>query len=166
MKRNVLCSYMLVASLVLSQFSFAQSDKFVYAVTDLDQAGGGWNALRKLNLKTGQYSDVILNGLNPNYPAYDAVTKKQINTSVIDNKTGNSLAVPFNTGVAAIAFDSRTNRVYFTPMFIDQLRYIDLNTMKLYYVTDKSFTQLGSMHADDGKSVSRMVITPDGNGYA
>jgi len=38
--------------------------------------------------------------------------------------------------------------------------------MKLYYVTDKSFTHLGSMHADDGKSVSRMVITPDGDGYA
>ena len=166
MKRNVLCSYMLVANLVYSHFSFSQSDKFVYAVTDLNQSGGGWNALRKLNLKTGQYSDVILNGLSQNYPAYDAVTKKQISISVVDPKLGNYLTVPFNTGVAAIAFDNRNNRIYFTPMFIDQLRYIDLNTMKLYYVADKSFTHLGSMHADDGKSVSRMVITPDGDGYA
>lgn len=166
MKRIVLCSYMLVATLVISQFSFSQSDKFVYAVTDLDQSGGGWNALRKLNLQTGQYSDVILNGLNPNYPVYDAVTKRQISTSLIDPKLGNYLSVPFNTGVAAIAFDSRNNRVYYTPMFIDQLRYIDLTTMKLYYITDKSFTNLGTMHADDSKSVSRMVITPGGDGYA
>ncbi|MCW3118657.1 MAG: hypothetical protein JWM28_2739 [Chitinophagaceae bacterium] len=38
--------------------------------------------------------------------------------------------------------------------------------MKLYYVTDQSFTTLGSMHNDEGKTVTRMVITPDGNGYA
>jgi hypothetical protein len=51
-------------------------------------------------------------------------------------------------------------------MFIDQLRYIDLKTMKLYYVTDQAFTRLGNMHNDEGKIVTRMVITPDGTGYA
>ncbi|MGC4035366.1 MAG: T9SS type A sorting domain-containing protein [Chitinophagaceae bacterium] len=165
MKRNVLYGFTLAATLFLSQFSFSQSDQFAYAVTDINQSGAGWNALRKLNLKTGQYSDIVLNGLVQNNAIYDAATKRPINTSN-DLKTGNSLSIPFNTGVAAIAYDNRNNRVYFTPMFIDQLRYIDLNTMKLYYVTNQAFTNLGSMHSDDGKSVSRMVITPDGNGYA
>jgi len=166
MKKNVLFSYMLLATLCVPFFSFSQSDKFVYAVTDLDQSGSGWNALRKLNLITGQYGDVVLNGLNQKYPAYDAITKRQIETSIADPKLGSYLQTPFNTGVAAIAYDSRNNRIYFTPMFIDQLRYVDLTTMKLYYITDQSFTKLGSMHGDDGKSVSRMVVTPDGNGYA
>ena len=166
MKKNVLVSYMLVAALCLSSLSYGQSDKFIYAITDIDQSGSGWNALRKLNLKTGEYSDVLLNGLNQKYPAFDAVSKKQIQTNFVDPKLGNYLQTPFNTGVAAIAYDSRSNRLFFTPMFIDQLRYIDLNTMKLYYITDQHLTNLGSMHSDDAKSITRMVITPDGNGYA
>jgi len=51
-------------------------------------------------------------------------------------------------------------------MFIDQLRYIDLKSMKVYYITDQSFTTLGSMHNDEGKVISRMTINPDGTGYA
>ncbi|MGZ3898643.1 MAG: T9SS type A sorting domain-containing protein, partial [Flavisolibacter sp.] len=51
------------------------------------------------------------------------------------------------------------------PMFIDQLRYIDLSSMKIYYVT-QTFTQMGNMHNDEAKVITRMVIAPDGNGYA
>ena len=40
----------------------AQNDRFAYAITDLSKEGTGWNALRKLDLQTGQYSDVLLNG--------------------------------------------------------------------------------------------------------
>jgi len=154
MKKNLLFSYLLIATMSLPFVSNSQSDKFVYAVTDLDQKGNGWNALRKLNLRTGEYSDVLLNGLNTKAIAYDAVSKKEILATAADTKTGINLQTPFTTGVAAIAFDSRNNRLFFTPMFIDQLRYIDLNTMKLYYVTDQSFTSLGSMHNDEGKSIT------------
>ena len=73
---------------------------------------------------------------------------------------------PFSTGVAAAAYDRKNNRLYYTPMFIDQLRYIDLRTMKVYYVTDGAFTGLGNMHNNEAKCITRMVIAPDGNGYA
>ena len=166
MKRNVLFSYLLIAALCLSSFANGQPDKFVYAVTDLDQSGSGWNALRKLNLRTGEYSEVLLNGLNEKYPVYDAVSKRQIQAVETSASSVNRPQTPFNTGVAALAYDSRNNRIYYTPMFIDQLRYIDLKTMKLYYITDQSFTSLGSLHNDEAKTVTRMVITPDGRGYA
>jgi hypothetical protein len=65
-----------------------------------------------------------------------------------------------------MAYDKKNNRLYFTPMFIDQLRYIDLKSMKVYYVTDQAFTKLGSMHNDEGKIITRMTINPDGTGYA
>jgi hypothetical protein len=68
--------------------------------------------------------------------------------------------------VAAAAYDRKHNRLYYTPMFIDQLRYIDLKTMKVYYVTDQAFTKMGNMHNDEGKCITRMVIAPDGYGYA
>jgi hypothetical protein len=86
--------------------------------------------------------------------------------ALVDAQYGNSLQAPFSTGVAAMAYDKKNNRLYFTPMFIDQLRYLDLKTMKLYYVTDQPFTKFGTMHNDEGKIITRMVIAPDGNGYA
>jgi hypothetical protein len=156
---------LVLATLALTTTSHAQNDRFAYAITDLSKEGAGWNALRKLDLRTGEYSSVLLNGSDGNTAAYDATGKKQL-TPQNDPQFGNLLQAPFGTGVAAVAYDKRHNRLYFTPMFIDQLRYIDLKTMKLYYVTDQAFTKLGNMHNDEGKIVTRMVIAPDGNGYA
>jgi len=143
----------------------AQNDRFAFAITDLEQTGAGWNALRRLDLQNGEYSKVLLNGINPSQVVFDATTRKA-HVSVPDALYGNSMKPAFATGVAAMAYDKINKRLYFTPMFIDQLRYIDLKTMKLYYVTDQPFTGLGNMHNDEGKVVTRMVITPDGNGYA
>jgi hypothetical protein len=38
--------------------------------------------------------------------------------------------------------------------------------MKVYYVSDQAFTGLGNTHNDEAKVVTRMVIAPDGYGYA
>src|SRR6185369_7593582 len=126
---------------------------------------GGWNALRKLDLKTGEFTTVLLNGSDASLTAYDVSTRKAWKATP-DIKFGNYMQTPFSTGVAATAYDKKNNRLYFTPMFIDQLRYVDLKTMKVFYVTDQPFTKLGSMHNDEGKVISRMVINPDGTGYA
>ncbi|HEY0434855.1 MAG TPA: T9SS type A sorting domain-containing protein, partial [Chitinophagaceae bacterium] len=63
-------------------------------------------------------------------------------------------------------YDKRNARIYYTPMFIDQLRYVDLKTMKVYYVTDQPLTGNSNAANDNAKVVSRMVIGPDGYGYA
>jgi hypothetical protein len=93
--------------------------------------------------------------------AYDAASKKQVEAKI---DAGFS-QVPFSTGVAAIAYDKVNNRIYYTPMFIDQLRYIDLKTMRVYYVADQAFSG-GNARNDEAKIVTRMVIAPDGYGYA
>ncbi|HEV7330332.1 MAG TPA: T9SS type A sorting domain-containing protein [Flavisolibacter sp.] len=142
----------------------AQADRFAYAITDLTKDGAGWNALRKLDLQTGQYSDVLINGTDAARKAYDAVTRKEL-TLQPDQKWGNLLQAPFSTGVAAAAFDRAHNRLYFTPMFVDQLRYIDLRTMQVYHV-GQGFSGTGNMHNDEAKIITRMVIAPDGYGYA
>ena len=142
----------------------AQNDHFAYAITDLTKQGSSWNALRRLDLETGQYSDVLFNGIDQNMAVYSATTKRQINVEV--DKNGANLQLSFSTGVAAAAYDRKHNRLYYTPMFVDQLRYIDLKTMKVYYITDQPFTRLGNLHNDEGKIVTRMVIGPDGYGYA
>ena len=143
----------------------AQTDDFFYSITDLQKDGNGWNALRKVDITTGEYSTVILNGSNVNTPVFDAVTRQPYNPAP-DPKYGNYAQAPFSTGVAAIAYDRKNERVWFTPMFIDQLRYVDLKTMQVFYVTGKPFTGLGNMHNDESKIITRMVIAPDGTGYA
>jgi hypothetical protein len=158
----VLCSAFL---LLLTAPIYAQRDRFAYAITDLTKEGAAWNALRKLDLRTGQYSAVLLNGSDAHNVAFDAGSRQKI-TSKSEDQNSALLQSPFGTGVAAAAYDRRHNRLYFTPMYIDQLRYLDLKTMKLYYVADQPFTSFGNLQSDAGKIVSRMVINPDGVGYA
>jgi len=164
MRKSLLYSALVTGTAVLiSTFTQAQ-DRFAYAITDVNQNTAGWTVLRKLNLQTGVYSDALLNGVDPKQIAYDASTKKQIEATV-DARYNNYSQVAFSTGVAAIAYDKKNNRLYYTPMFIDQLRYIDLKTMKVYYVADQSFTG-GNVHNEEANIVTRMVIAPDGYGYA
>jgi hypothetical protein len=145
--------------------SQAQQDRFTYVITDLNQQGSGWNALRKLDLSTGAYSDVLLNGTDASIAVFDAASRKQLQLTP-DARFGTLLQTPFSTGVAAAAYDSRHHRLYYTPMFVDQLRYIDMKTMKVYYVADQVLSKSGDMHNDEAKCITRMVIAPDGNGYA
>jgi hypothetical protein len=51
-------------------------------------------------------------------------------------------------------------------MFIDQLRYIDLKTMNVFYVDDIVFSGKSQKSPDQGNIVTRMVIADDGYGYA
>jgi hypothetical protein len=152
-------------SSVFVVFSVRAQDRFAYAITDLSKEGAGWNALRRLDLQTGEYSNIILNGIDEKISVYSASSKKKLSLSA-DARFGTLLHAPFATGVAAAAYDKKHDRLYFTPMFVDQLRYIDLKTMKVFYVDDQPFSKLGDMHNDEGKIVTRMVIAPDGYGYA
>lgn len=151
--------------LFLSSASLAQTeDQFAYAITDVAKEGSAWKVLRKLNLKTGEYSSVLLDGTSEKAIAFDATTKKQIELK--NNGINKLQQLPFTSGVAAIALDKKHNRLFFTPMGFTQLRYIDLSSMKIYYIIDQVFSTVTKEQQGAGKVISRMVITPDGNGYA
>lgn len=146
--------------------SAQQSDRFAYSITDVQDIGGNWNYLRKLDLQTGEYSPILLTGNDVSFKAYDASSKKQMTVPIVDARWGQLANAPFGTGVAAIAYDRRNNRLYYSPMFVDQLRYIDLKTMKVFYVTEMGFTGKPQKSPDQGNIVTRMAIAADGNGYA
>lgn len=155
------------AILLISISSNAQqADRFAYAVTDAQQMGANWSFLRKLNLQTGEYSSILLSGNDASFLAYNASSKKQLSAPLTDSRYGQSINAAFGSGVAAIAYDRKNNRLYYTPMLFDQLRYIDLKNMKVFYVTDKVFTGKSIKNADQGNIVTRMAIASDGNGYA
>ena len=157
---------LLMGSVLFTTMVQSQSDRFAYAITDIQQGGSNWNYLRKLNLQTGEYSQVLLNGNDMNQVAFDAATKKQIQNFTTVARYGFSTQPAFSSGVAAIAFDRRNNRLYYTPMFIDELRYIDLRTMKVHYVTDQALTGIAEKSSSQSNIITRMVIASDGFGYA
>ena len=164
MRKNLRNTCLALGTILLTTSMQAQ-DRYAFAVTDVNPASAGWSVLRKINIQNGEFSDVLLNGIEVQKSIYSASTKKQIEINA-NTQNGNLMQLPFSTGVAAIAFDKRHNRLYYTPMFIDQLRYVDLNTMQVFYVNDQSFTGLGDLHNDESKIVTRMVINENGEGYA
>jgi hypothetical protein len=158
---------MIAGTLALAGAATAQqADRFAYVVTDMVQQGGNWQFLRKMDLRTGTYSQVMLNGTDVNYAALEASSRKPLKSQLTDARYGSYVNAPFATGVAAIAYDRKNNRLYYTPMLFDQLRYVDLKTMKVYYVTDQVFTGKPVKSSTQGDIVTRMVIASDGNGYA
>lgn len=87
----------------------------------------------------------------------------RVKTVVI--KSINQYDKPFATNSAAMAYDKKHERLYYTPMGINQLRYIDLKTNKIYYFENEPFGTVNSV-GDGANQICRMVIASDGNGYA
>jgi len=74
MRKNLLSSALLLGTLSFSVITYSQNDRFAFAITDLQSTGSGWNALRKLDLKSGEFTSVLLNGSDATLPAYDVST--------------------------------------------------------------------------------------------
>ncbi len=72
---------------------------------------------------------------------------------------------PFATNSAAMAYDKKNDRLYYTPMGINQLRYIDMKSGKIFFFEDEAFGTVKGLH-DAPNQITRMVIASDGNGYA
>jgi Secretion system C-terminal sorting domain len=148
MKNILLFKILFIAAIFSSLSAKSQEEKSAYAVTDSVRDGLKWNFLRTVDLRTGTYSRILLRLL--------------ANSEL-------SAANPANTfvsnGVAAIAHDKKNKRLYYTPMLIDRLSYIDLKTMRTYIVTN-NFTRLMPKAADQSNIITRMVIAGDEKGYA
>lgn len=118
----------------------SQPDHFAYAFTAVSKEGSEWVALRKLDTRTGEFSSILLNVRDHPHPLPDS-------------------------SVAAIAYDRKNNRLYYAPMNIDQLHYIDLTTMESFTVPDQFFSKAGKYDSRNAGPINRMVIAPDGFGY-
>src|SRR5688500_7487871 len=101
MRSILLCCF----SILSTSLIYAQ-DQFAFAITDLTREGASWNAVRKLDLKTGTYSPVLFNGTDERTAVFDALSRKQFEQAA-DVKWGKALHAPFSTGVAATAYDKK-----------------------------------------------------------
>jgi len=144
MKKKLHSLLLLILIMLLTQYAHSQSDKFTYSITDSVRDGIKWNFLRRIDLRTGEFSGILMRLLDNN----DTVT----NPTLINS-------------IAAMALDSKNKKLYYTPMLKDRLSYVDLRTMRTYVITN-NFTGLLPNAANQGNIITRMVITNEDKGYA
>lgn len=157
----------LLLTLSLFSLAFAQAQKnssYAYAITGLQKGGSGWTEVRLIDLTTGEEKQSVFQS------AADAEIFNARTGKPVEKSTDGKLAAtdkPFATTSAACAYDKKHNRLYYTPMGIAQLRYIDLKAKspRVYYFQDEAFGALKSRH-DVSNQITRMVIGKDGSGYA
>lgn len=187
MKQKILLS-LIITSFIIS----AKAQKTIaYAITGATKGSSNWAEVRQIDFATGQELKTIYQKTQEpeilNARTGKAIVKKdaavvqQARLEIIEKmKNGTSVPgqhfirevrvqsdKPFSTNSAALAYDKKHDRLYYTPMGINQLRYIDLKskTPKIYYFEDEQFGALTGP-GNVSNQVTRMVIGADGNGYA
>jgi len=139
-------------------------------VVDLDRELDNKDAASNMQSYTFQRNGSI-QGLKLDAEKLEQLKQKGLTNVVIANREFKNLQIqsdkPFATNSAACAYDKKHERLYYTPMGINQLRYIDLKekTPKIYYFEGEPFGTVTGM-GDQGNQIPRMVIASDGNGYA
>ena len=138
-----------------------------YAITSESIGSSVWTEVKLINLTNGQVIKNVFENSKANYNLFDARSLKQITIAKNDSSSAMNDLRPFAGYSAACAFDKKKNRLYYAPLFINQLRYIDLNaaTPSVYIFKDEKLSNAPDVEAEEYQ-VTRMVISSDGNGYA
>lgn len=149
----------LLLSAIISNKSQAQANR-AFAITGEGKGNYVWTAIREIDLNNG-------NVLRTLYSAGDAkqVQYNFLNADarvILPQQTG----VPTANGVAATAFDVKNNRLYFSQMWGNDLRYIDLNNSETVVTVNTDINYSTGQRVDESNVITRMTFAADGNGYA
>ena len=145
--------------LISSTFATVFSQYKTYAITSEKQGEFQWTAIREIDFNSGEFTKTLISNS----------TKQNIQLRS-NNSTANSSNFISGRGVAAAAFDALHNRLYFSEMYGNDLKYIDLNNSTS---TDLSVAinsninySTGAKNYDESNIITRMVFSKDGTGYA
>ena len=161
--------FLLSATFSLSALlTTAQNNNKAFAITGDGNQDHLWMSIRQVDLGTCQLSKTIFQRGKTNFVLTDVNTKT---TSTEKNSTDNvymSKDYPTGSFVAAAAYDSRNNKLFFAPMRIGELRWVELdvkNETPKFYRLSSEVLNFGDPQ-DEANHITRMVIAADGNGYA
>jgi Secretion system C-terminal sorting domain len=162
--------FLLTSAFVISAAAAtAQSANKAYAITGDGNQDYVWMNIRQVDLGTGQVSKTIFQRSKSNFVLTD-VNSKSVTTqaSALNGNLFQTKDYPTGSMVAAAAFDTRNNKLFFSPMRIGELRWVDLDikneTPKFYTVSSPALGFVNGI--DEATNITRMVIAADGNGYA
>ena len=142
-----------------SLVSGAQDANRTFAITGDGNGDFMWMNIRQVDISTGKIVQDVYQRNKTAFVLADADTKRPV-----DN-----MARPTETMVAAAAYDKNQNKLFFTPMRIGELRWLDLGAKgdaRKFYTVKSVLLNSSESIRDEAKNFTRMVIGADGNGYA
>ncbi|MCZ2224926.1 MAG: T9SS type A sorting domain-containing protein [Chitinophagales bacterium] len=140
--------------------SQAQTTNKAYAITSETKGTYNWTAIREIDLSNGNIIRTLYSNTNPTTVNYNFINSEGVANRSLQTSS------PTVNGVAAAAYDAKTNRLYFTPMWGTDLRYVDLNTNEMSVVINNDARFSTGKRVDESNVITRMVIAANGNGYA
>jgi hypothetical protein len=168
MKHTSLPIVIFVLGLFTAVSGYSQSGKY-FAVTGEQYGSVNWIAFRQFDASTKNLVRTLYIPTD-NESVYDAASGEKITSntaSVSPVSTPQTCNCINNRMVAAIAFDAKDNRLYYTQMMGNQLRYLDLNSAqpKSYAVTTQLIKNF-SNQPGEASVITRMCFASDNYGYA
>lgn len=158
-----------VISLGFTMACTAQTGNFAYAITGDGNNDYLWMNIRQIDLTTGQPTKTLFERGKTNFTLTDVTTKKvATEASVAQVNVFADRNYPTANFVAAAALDSRNNRLYYIPMRMNELRWLNLDQKSApaaFFTMPSPLLSFGDVN-DEANNVTRMVIAADGNGYA
>jgi hypothetical protein len=151
---------------VSTQLSAQQNQTTAYAITSSEKGNFNWTDVKQIDFTTGSVTRSVFDSKQTNFTVYSARTGKEIKPVTQKGVTTNA-TMPVASLAAACAYDQRHNRLYYAPLFMNQLRYIDLDEQepKIYYFDNEQFIPVNDIN-NEANHITRMVIAADGDGYA
>lgn len=165
MKSNL---FALFCALTLAAISQAQEpDNNAYAITSEVKGAFEWTEVKLINLDNGEVVSNIFQNNKKDYAVFDGKTSRQITLAAENDSTSANNQRPFAGLSAACAYDKKTNRLYYAPLYLNELRYLDLSAKipSVYIFENESFSKAEDLE-QEANQITRMVIASDGNGYA
>jgi len=155
MNFKLLLSTTFIASSLLAT---AQNAGNAYAITGSNNNKFLWNNIKQVDLATGTVVKTLFEADATSFKMSYADGSKSLNTQD---------AKPTVFGVAAAALDARHNRLYFAPMHLSEIRYLDLdNANASFTVVKQNIIGASATYQNEENHLTRMVIAADGYGYA
>ncbi len=158
-----------------SLIASAQDANKTYAITGDGNGDFMWMNIRQIDISTGKVIQNIYQRDKTAFVMLDADTKKPVdNTVMVATNASRTTNITFgNTPtasmVAAAAYDKNHDKLFFTPMRIGELRWLDLSAKgdePKFYSLKSTLLNTGDLISDESNHITRMVISADGDGYS
>lgn len=168
------CKILLSFSFIALTFSAGAQNSPTFAITGTGNGDFQWGNIRQVNTETGKMIKDVYISNKTTYSLLNAASKAPVSQQTFKytiNGTTNTYQMqdaPTLTMVAAAAYDKRHDKLFFTPMRIGELRWLDLSTVNespKFYTEKVQLLNNGDL-LDEANHITRMDIAADGNGYA
>lgn len=149
--------------------SAQNSSNKAFAITGDGNNDFLWMNIRQVDLGTGKVDKTIFEKNKTAFTITDVMNKSVVDQAATANGDIYANAkYPTGTFVAAAAFDKRSGNLFFMPLRLGELRWVNVNGTEAnkFYSLKTTLVQPKTDPTDEAGNITRMTIAANGKGYA